>query len=324
MTSSIDYLVNIVTSALPESVSQSAIAPLVAILNEKFNETQVEEFLKILEVHGADWGYQPSYPMARTLINTIIKNLFGINPILGLGHAKVALAHAQSGGQVVMVGNHLSYGDANYLHSQLELQGFQNFPLLVMAGPKVYHDPFRRLSSMTFETLRMAQPPSKASDGAEVSQRELVEITRRVMKDAETYQNQGRILYFFPEGSRSRSGDLNRFISASARYCNQPNTLVFPIGFSGTQGLIGVTGDRISTSQAQASIGPALSINQFQNELPSNTSEQRKVWMDILGYSVAAQLPTHLQGIYSHEEPKLEELVLPRQLFLQNQGSFSA
>ena len=309
------------TSALPESAAQAAVAPLASMLQAQVDAVQMEGFLKILDTHGEAWGYQPSYALARTLINSIIKNLFGVNPILGLEHAQTALAHARAGGRVVMLGNHLSYGDANYLHAQLELQGLKNFPLLVMAGPKVYQDPFRRLSSMCFETLKMAQPPSKASGGAEVSMRDLAQITHRVIQDAENYQAQGRILYFFPEGSRSRSGDLNRFIAASARYCNQAGTLVFPIGFSGTQGLIGVAGGRISLGQAQASIGPALSIDSLQGQLVGNASEQRKTWMDVLGYAVAAQLPAELRGVYGDKSDCAEELSLARQIFKKHQDS---
>jgi 1-acyl-sn-glycerol-3-phosphate acyltransferase len=301
LSSNIDHLVGIVTSALPEAISENAAAPLSALLKNNYGESEIGEFLKVLETHGSDWGYHACHPTAAHLIKVVIKSLFGIRPIQGIENAKKALAIAQAGGRVVMLGNHLSYGDANYLQSQLELQGLEGFPLMVMAGPKVYRDPFRRLSSMSFDTLKMAQPPSRASEGAEVSMRELAEITRRVIKDAEEYQNKGRILYFFPEGSRSRTGGLQHFIPASARYCNQPGTVVFPVGFSGTDGLMGVTGDRIRLEDAKASIGPAVIFDNVVDQLPTNPSEQRKAWMDLLGFAVASQLPPNLRGVYSEE-----------------------
>ena len=50
----------------------------------------------------------------------------------------------KSGGRVVMVGNHLSIWGHQLLCAQLELQGLNPFPLMVMAGPKVYQDPFQK------------------------------------------------------------------------------------------------------------------------------------------------------------------------------------
>ena len=122
---------------------------------------------------------------------------------------------------------------------------------------------------MCFDTLKMAQPPSRASGGAEVSMRDLAEITRKVMKDAEDYQTKGRILYFFPEGSRPRSGAMEAFIPASARYCDQDDTTVYPVGFAGTDGLLGVDSNAIHVDQPMRQHWGTLSMSQVADELPA-------------------------------------------------------
>ena len=185
-------------------------------------------------------------------MNAFIKNLTGIQPILGLEHAKSAMEKAQGGerrdgGQPPVLRRH-----------QLPLRtarapGPQTFSLLVMAGPKVYQDLSAVCRPCALRPSKWLSPPSRASGGAEVSMRDLAEITRKVMKDAEEYQAQGRILYFFPEGSRTRSGAMEAFIPASARYCDQDNTTVYPVGFAGTDGLVGVDSNAIHVEQPYAS-----------------------------------------------------------------------
>jgi 1-acyl-sn-glycerol-3-phosphate acyltransferase len=286
---------------LPGVEPEEALALISGFLSQNFSESDLESFEQALAHHGSSWGFQPRHLIAAKLIQVFIKKITGIQPISGIEYAKEAMERAQHGERIVMVGNHLSYGDTNYLQAQLELQGLTDFPLMVMAGPKVYTDPFRRLSSMCFDTLKMAQPPSRASGGAEVSMRELAEITRKVMADAEAYQAKGRILYFFPEGSRTRSGAIEPFIPASARYCDSGNTWVYPVGFAGTDGLVGVDSNQIHISEPKVSIGKPLNFEQFASELPSAPSQRRKAWMDLLGFGVAAECPATLAGAYGDQ-----------------------
>lgn len=299
LNSSFKDLISVIATVMPEGQRDTISNQLANLLASKFDDQQIQKFLSLLAQHGQVWGFNPHHPMAAGILTAILNGLVGTRPIHGMEHAIEAQEKVKKGESIVMVGNHLSYGDANYLHAQLAMQGHPLYPLLVMAGPKVYTDPFRRLSSMCFDTLKMAQPPSKASDGADVSMRELAEITRKVMKEAQEYQKKGSILYFFPEGSRSRSGGLERFIPASARYCNLPGTTVYPIGFTGTDGLLGIDGKGIRLDDMQISIGPGISYDEVESQLPESASLKRKAWMDLLGYAVAEQLPETLRGVYS-------------------------
>jgi 1-acyl-sn-glycerol-3-phosphate acyltransferase len=297
--------------ALPRHVLDLVLDKVETRLQAEFTPNELEDFWKALEHHGEDWGYQPSFPVARSIVATLVDVAFAELPVLGLENIREAVVKASEGKRVVVVGNHLSYGDVNCLQALLYRNGVEGVPLLVMAGPKVYRDPFRRMSSMCFETIKMAQPPSRASDGADVSMRELAEITRKVMADAEEWQRKGRILYFFPEGSRSRSGQVERFISASARYCSGEDVWVYPVGFVGTENLMGVQNDEMRMENGMVSIGKGLSHHELTQGLEGSPSRQRKVWMDLLGYGVASLLPKENRGIYelekSGEDAEMEE-----------------
>jgi 1-acyl-sn-glycerol-3-phosphate acyltransferase len=292
-------LIAVIATVLPEEQRELISSQLSSLLENKFDEAQITHFSSLLADHGQFWGFNPHHPVAADIVTALLNGLVGPRPIQGIEHALEALELVKNGESVVMVGNHLSYGDANYLHAQLAMHGQPLYPLLVMAGPKVYTDPFRRLSSMCFDTLKMAQPPSKASGGADVSMRELAEITRKVIKEAQDRQKMGSILYFFPEGSRSRSGGLERFIPASARYCNTTGTTVYPIGFAGTDGLLGVDGKGIRLDDMRISIGPGIRYDDIEPQLPESASLKRKSWMDLLGFAVAHQLPESLRGAYN-------------------------
>lgn len=272
-------------------------------------------FLDVFGRCGEDWGHQPGHPLAALLTVMVAESLLPpVGAISGLEHCREALGLASSGKAVAMISNHISYGDANILFVALEKNGLRSFPLMVMAGPKVYSDPFRKLMAMTFDSLKMAQPPSRASGDAAVSGRELALITRRVMSDAAAWQAKGRILFFFPEGSRSRSGAMERLIPASARYLMANDATVYPVGLSGTEGLMGVGSSRISAESIAIRAGRGMSMESLCLGLDAlREGDRRAALMDRLGFAIAKLLPPKLQGVYRldgaapGEDPSLKD-----------------
>lgn len=289
---------------------------LIAEVEAALGESSEDDFLAEVEKHGLHWGYQPKHETSAKIITSIVKALMGKQKIQGMEQVDQMLRLAREGYAVTIISNHLSYGDCNYLQAQLRLHMCAELPLMVMAGPKVYQDTFRKLSSMCFETLKMAQPPSRASDGADVSMRELAEITRQIIEEAEAWMNKGRVLLFFPEGSRSRTGVIQRFVAASARYCSFDKTVVFPVGFSGTEGLLSLDDGKIHFEDIQVSIGEPIFYRDVEPHLPSVSAQKRKIWMDILGFAVAHEVPRKLWGVYHLENQSDEDLERARQAYL--------
>lgn len=285
-------------------------------------ENELTNFQEAFESHGKSWGFQPKNNVAQKVLTELIHAMYGQLKIKGKTFAEEALGLAKQGRSVVMISNHLSYGDVNFLHGQLGLNGLKDFPLLVMAGPKVYSDAFRLLSSMAFDSLKMAQPPSRASgDAAEISRRELAEITRKVIEDCKKYQELGRILFFFPEGSRSRSGGLNAFIPAVFRYVDQKDTIVYPIGFTGTEGLVGVD-EALSVSKTEIKIGKGIEFDQLKVVMQekSEAASFKKNCVDYLGYAVSSLLPEEKRGYYSFGSTEDKELQEVQSLYLTDRS----
>lgn len=275
------------------------------------------EYLAIVDAHGEKWGHQPRHETSTKILTGIVKTMIGAQKIEGAERIYQIFEYLNKGYAVTMVSNHLSYGDINYLQAQMSLNGFPDLPLLVMAGPKVFRNRFRKLSALSFETLKMAQPPSRASDGADVTLRELAEVTRQIIEEARFWMEKGRVLFCFPEGSRSRTGILQRFVSASARYCSFEKSVVFPVGFAGTEGLLSLADGKIHFDDIHLSLGAPLFYSEVENKLPQVVATKRKAWMDVLGYAVAAQVPKALRGIYNFDENKEEaDLELARQVYL--------
>ncbi|MBF0245766.1 MAG: hypothetical protein HQL31_10950, partial [Planctomycetes bacterium] len=133
-----------------------------------------------------------------------------------------------------------------------------------------------------------------------VNVRELAEVTRLVMKEAEEWMAKGRILFFFPEGSRSRSGTLQRFIPACARYIEAgQDPIVFPLGTIGTEGLLGVEDEGIHARNITLRVGAGISLGELSRGMEEmKAGEARKALLDRLGFAVASLLPPEMQGEY--------------------------
>lgn len=300
----------------PEHQKAKLPEELIADLEVALGDLSEDEFLSVVENQGLNWGYQPRHETSTQIITSVVKTLMGKQDIRGLEQVNEMHRLVREGYAVTIISNHLSYGDCNYFQAQLRLHTCADLPIMVMAGPKVYQDTFRKLSSMCFETLKMAQPPSRASDGADVSMRELAEITRQIIQEAEDWMKKGRVLLFFPEGSRSRTGDLQRFVSASARYCSFENSVVFPVGFAGTEGLLSLHDGKIHFEDIEVSIGEPIFYRDAKEHLPSPPAQKRKAWMDVLGFAVAREVPQKLRGTYNLENQSDKELELARQAYL--------
>lgn len=303
----IDIITQWISSASPKQMKSVFEKQVQNSLAAKTTEHERSELIKAFESHGRDWGHQPGHPLATMIMEDIAALLIANRGELnGLQHCQGALDLCHTH-HVVMVSNHLSYGDVNYFKVLLSLEGLKDFPFLVMAGPKVYQETFRCFSSMAFDTLKMAQPPSRASEGANVPLRELAEITRRVMTDAKKWQERGRILYFFPEGSRSRNGSLQRFLSASARYLEHEKTIVYPVGYRGTEHLIGVNTSEIKAEKIEIGVGQPVEAQKILSKIEGKANEKRRVLMDVLGYAVAELLPQNMRGEYKPEPNEKQE-----------------
>lgn len=238
-----------------------------------------------------EWDWRPADPLARQLLETFSDVvLLPDSTLVGSERLQVV-----GDAPLILFGNHLSYADANLLALMLLRHGQSALVdrLTVVAGPKVFADRARRFSSLCFGTIRVPQSGDVASEEAVLPAREIARASRQVIDLALQRLAMDDALLVFAEGTRSRSGGMQRLLPAVARYLEAPGAWVVPVGLTGAERLLPVAGGRIDPATVAAHIGdpmPALAL--------LAATDDRRVVMDAIGLAIAGQLPEAYRGVY--------------------------
>jgi len=99
----------------------------------------------------------------------------------------------------------------------------------------------------------------------------------------------------FPEGTRSRSGEMQRFLPGVSRYFETPDLWVLPIGLCGTEHMFAIGEQTLGTARITMSIGRAIAVQSIR----AVSGSDRRAFVDYLASQVAALLPPGYQGAYA-------------------------
>jgi 1-acyl-sn-glycerol-3-phosphate acyltransferase len=239
------------------------------------------------------WSYYARDPLAQRVHRELAGLVLRESPIVsGIAHLNEV-----RGRGVVIVANHLSYSDANVIEVLLHQSGCGDVAdrLSVVAGPKVYSELSRRFSSLCFGTIKSPQNDGVSSGEAVMTPRAVAMAARQTIQTAEERLRQGDALLLFPEGTRSRSGEMQRFLPGVSRYFDTRNLWVLPIGICGTEQMFGIGEQRLGSATITMTVGRAMSVDSIR----ADSGADRRALMDRLGYEVAALLPQSYRGAYS-------------------------
>ena len=261
---------------------------------------ELASLLERMTSTGGHWGYHPPHPTARHF-NHVLGTF-----VIEAGSTIEQTEHlaAARAGSVTFLVNHLSFADANVFEWLLYAGGFHDVVerLTVLAGPKVYLDPFRRLSSLCFGSIKTPQSQSLASGEALMSRREVARLAGETIATVEARRKARDHLLVFVEGTRSRSGGMQPALAAASRYLDDPEVVILPVGIRGSERLVPVGEERVHETTVVARVGAPVK----SGELFARCEKKRGLVMDVVGLLIARQLPPEYRGAYADSAPNLE------------------
>jgi 1-acyl-sn-glycerol-3-phosphate acyltransferase len=111
----------------------------------------------------------------------------------------------------------------------------------------------------------------------------------------------GEALLVFAEGTRSRTGEMQRLLPGVARYLEASGTLILPMGIAGTEALFPIDEGSLNPVRIEVRIGPPIDAD----ALRKSSGGSREIMMDTIGLAIAAVLPAEYRGAYA--SPAKEE-----------------
>ena len=187
----------------------------------------LREALRLFGSLGSSYGVQPAHSAARKIGRAFMSAVIRDENVEGAHQLRNVVGRPQ-----LWICNHLSYIDTQITDTLLARHNVPDLDdLLVIAGPKVYNEPFRRFAALAFNTLKTPQSTQLASNEAPLSPREVARHSIEGMQTASRWH--GPVL-LYPEGTRSPSGQLGSFVRAAGRYTRRPGLTIVPMAVLGT------------------------------------------------------------------------------------------
>jgi len=196
---------------------------------------------------------------------------------------KYAVIHAEGleniprKGNVIFIANHLSNADGLIMQYILEKEKEVTF----VAGVKLQNE---IITGMVLELVPHVKIHPNKPD-------------RKALREAiEVVKNNGS-LFIFPEGTRSRTGQLLKGRSGVVLIARNTNALIVPVGIWGTEKLLPINnGGKMSTewftkADVFVKIGKPFSLDSLSGDAET---------IDLLMLKIAELLPEKYRGYYSN------------------------
>lgn len=235
---------------------------------------------------GQDYRFYPAHPLARRITRIYMRAL---TPAATLEEGGVRRFLAEGPTRRMIVCNHLSYTDTQVTDVVLADRGLRELAdsLVAVAGPKVYTEAWRRMASVSLNTRKTAQSSAVATEQDALSARELAAVAFETLRDCERLMDEGYVILLYPEGTRSRAGQLQPFLRASHRYLSLPGLQVLPLAQTGTEAMFPVDEPSMFVAPVRLAFGEP-----FQPAAhPGRTGGLEEAWRRVAGLLPPAYAP---------------------------------
>ncbi len=259
-------------------------AARVAGLVETWSDDTCTSVLRSLDGLGASHQIYPAHPALRALTREWCRDVV-LDPIVEGAEHLVAATRA---GPTMVLGNHLSYFDANATDAALAWTGHADVAdrVVAAAGPKVYEDLFRLLAAACINTLPVPQSTTLEYT-ATLAPRELARKALAGVDAAQQAMAEGYVPLVYPEGTRTRSGRLGLFIRGVHRWLKAVDDLhVVPLAISGTEEIMPIEATRLRPGPVTLRFGRPLVVGR--------DGSSREV-LEAAHHAIAILLPEALQ-----------------------------
>ncbi len=240
-------------------------------------------------------GVLPESEVRRTIIEGLIK--FGASEIniYGLENLAEAKAKLDAGVPILGVGDHLSNADGPLFNTVLGRAGIID-PVFIF-GIKLTRNPVTNALHRGANIIPVWPPSLRARNAKEEEQKKA--MNEKAFNASRAVLNGGRLLVIFPEGGRSRDGQLNKGLPGTGEYLNIADDLeVMPMAIWETE-------KRLPVKRGLPKRGPVyLAFGKLRkaSELPGFGMQNRvgrTAMIDSVMLDVANLLPEQYRGYYA-------------------------
>lgn len=241
------------------------------------SDAELRELVDRFADAGREYRLYPAVPLARAITRAFMGVLAEGSRVVGAEHLERFLADAAA--RRIIVCNHVSYTDTQVTDVLLAAHGFADAAnrMVAIAGPKVYTEAWRRMAAIGLNTRKTAQSSAVASEQGALSARELAAIALEALADVERLSAEGYIVLLYPEGTRSRTGELQPFLRAAARYLAMDGARVLPMHQSGCQRMFPIGSEVMFPTPVTLSLGPAFTAAEYPGKVGALEEARRRL-----------------------------------------------
>ncbi len=247
-------------SNVVEEVREDVVSGVSEVLAPATAE-ELQRLLAAFQSCGEGYQLHSADPLARRISHAFMRPLLPEPEVVGLEGLRAAC----QAGPTLWLSNHFSYVDTQATDAMLAGSGADDIAqsVVAVAGPKVYGTSFRKMASTCLTTLKTAQSASLSHNEAALSLREVARIAIQTLREADALARAGRPILIYAEGARTRTGRLQPFLKAVAKYGRAPGMQMIPVAITGTQELYPIDAEQMRPARVRLTFGEPVSIEEL-------------------------------------------------------------